>query len=126
MEPMVDIAITNARAYAARHELLLVERLGFGIHGSVHVVEHKLKGKKSASRGERRSPLKPWRRRTREPWLAPAASGAAAGPEADPEALRGLDEELAKAVNAGEGDGTQQTFVVGDLSPAPLRQECPA
>jgi hypothetical protein len=28
---MVDIAIENAGAYAARHELLLVERLGFGI-----------------------------------------------------------------------------------------------
>jgi hypothetical protein len=39
VEPIVDIAIRNARAYAARHRLLLVERLGFGVHGSVHVVE---------------------------------------------------------------------------------------
>jgi hypothetical protein len=31
MEPIVDIAIKNARAYAARHELLLVEQLGFGV-----------------------------------------------------------------------------------------------
>ena len=50
---MVDIAIKNARAYAVRHELLLVERLGFGIHGSVHVVEHKLKRKKSAIKAHR-------------------------------------------------------------------------
>jgi hypothetical protein len=42
MEPVVDIAIKNARAYAARHGLLLVERLGFGIHGSIHVVEDKI------------------------------------------------------------------------------------
>ena len=38
MEPMVDITIKNARAYAARHDLQVVERLGFGVHGSVHVV----------------------------------------------------------------------------------------
>jgi hypothetical protein len=41
MELRVDIAIKNAGAYAARYELRLGERLGFGIHGSVHVVEHK-------------------------------------------------------------------------------------
>jgi hypothetical protein len=41
MEPMVDIAIKNAGAYVARYELRLGERLGFGVHGSVHVVEHK-------------------------------------------------------------------------------------
>ena len=34
---MVDITIKNAVAYAARHELRLGERLGFGVHGSVHV-----------------------------------------------------------------------------------------
>ena len=39
---MVDIAIKNARAYAARHQLMLVERLGFGVHGSVHVAEDKI------------------------------------------------------------------------------------
>jgi len=53
MEPMVDIAIKNAGAYAARYELRLGERLGFGIHGSVHVVEHKLKGDKSAIKSHR-------------------------------------------------------------------------
>jgi hypothetical protein len=45
---MVDIALKNAGAYAARYELRLGERLGFGIHGSVHVVEHKVKRAKSA------------------------------------------------------------------------------
>jgi hypothetical protein len=53
MELMLDITIKNARAYAARHELLLVERLGFGIHGSVHVVEHKVKEDKSAIKAHR-------------------------------------------------------------------------
>ena len=50
---MVDIAIKNARAYAARQGLLLVERLGFGIHGSVHVVEDKIKGNRSAIKAHR-------------------------------------------------------------------------
>ena len=31
---MSDIALTNATAYAARHNLRLAERLGFGIHGT--------------------------------------------------------------------------------------------
>jgi hypothetical protein len=53
MEPMVDIAIKNAGAYATRHELRLGERLGFGIHGSVHVVEHKIKRDKSAIKSHR-------------------------------------------------------------------------
>jgi hypothetical protein len=53
MEPIVDIAIKKARAYAARHELLLVERLGFGVHGSVHVVEDKIKGDRSAIKAHR-------------------------------------------------------------------------
>jgi hypothetical protein len=53
MEPIADIAIKNAWAYAARHELLVVERLGFGIHGSVHVVEHKVKSQRSAIKGLR-------------------------------------------------------------------------
>jgi hypothetical protein len=53
MEPMVDIAIKNAGAYAARYELRLGKRLGFGIHGSVHVVEHKIKGDKSAIKSHR-------------------------------------------------------------------------
>ncbi len=50
---MVDIAIKNAGAYAARYGLRLGERLGFGIHGSVHVVEHKIKGAKSAIKSHR-------------------------------------------------------------------------
>jgi len=50
---MVDIAIENAGAYAARHELLVVERLGFGVHGSVHLVEGKLKGDRSAIKAHR-------------------------------------------------------------------------
>ena len=50
---MVDIAIKNAGAYVARYELRLGERLGFGVHGSVHVVEHKIKGDKSAIKSHR-------------------------------------------------------------------------
>jgi hypothetical protein len=50
---MDDIAIKNAAAYAARYELRLGERLGFGIHGSVHVVEHKVKKAKSAIKSHR-------------------------------------------------------------------------
>jgi hypothetical protein len=53
MEPIVDITIEHAAAYAARHELWLGERLGFGIRGSVHVVEHKTKGAKSAIKSHR-------------------------------------------------------------------------
>jgi hypothetical protein len=53
VEPTVDITIKNARAYAARNDLVVVERLGFGIHGSVHVVEHKIKRKKSAIKAHR-------------------------------------------------------------------------
>jgi hypothetical protein len=45
---MTDIALTNAAAYAARHNLLLGERLGFGIHGTVHVAEYKGKQDRSA------------------------------------------------------------------------------
>jgi len=37
---MKDIALTHAAAYTAKHQLRLVERLGFGIHGTVHVAEH--------------------------------------------------------------------------------------
>jgi hypothetical protein len=40
---MSDITLTNAKAYAARHHLRLAERLGFGIHGTVYVVEHERK-----------------------------------------------------------------------------------
>jgi hypothetical protein len=37
------VKLNNAGANAARYELRLGERLGFGIHGSVHVIEHKIK-----------------------------------------------------------------------------------
>lgn len=37
---MSDIALKNAAAYAAHHHLRLAERLGFGVHGTVHVAEH--------------------------------------------------------------------------------------
>lgn len=37
---MNDIALKKAAAYAARHRLQVAERLGFGIHGTVHVAEH--------------------------------------------------------------------------------------
>ena len=53
MEPIADITIKNAVAYAARYELRLSQRLGFGIHGSVHVVEHKIKRDKSAIKSHR-------------------------------------------------------------------------
>ena len=37
---MSDIALTNAAAYAARYLVRLMERLGFGIHRTVHVAVH--------------------------------------------------------------------------------------
>jgi hypothetical protein len=45
---MSDIALENANAYAMRHQLRLTARLGFGIHGTVHVAEDKIKKDKSA------------------------------------------------------------------------------
>lgn len=36
---MDEETIANAEAYAARHQLRLIERLGFGIHGIVWLVE---------------------------------------------------------------------------------------
>ncbi len=45
---MGDIAQANAAAYAARYQLRLVERLGSGIHGTVHVAEHAGKQDQSA------------------------------------------------------------------------------
>jgi hypothetical protein len=53
MEPLDDITIKKATAYAVRYELRLGERLGFGIHGSVHVAEHKVKRAKSAIKSHR-------------------------------------------------------------------------
>lgn len=45
---MSDILTQNARRYASRHGLRLAERLGFGIHGIVHVVEDNFKPGKAA------------------------------------------------------------------------------
>lgn len=45
---MSDIASAHAAVYAARHHLRLVERLGFGIHGTVHVAERQGKQDQSA------------------------------------------------------------------------------
>jgi len=45
---MEEVFIQNALAYAARHQLQLAERLGFGIHGIIFVAEHKFKGGKTA------------------------------------------------------------------------------
>jgi len=45
---MIDNALKNIEAYAARHGLILSTRLGFGIHGTVHVAEDNHKKRKSA------------------------------------------------------------------------------
>ena len=48
---MSDIALANAATYAARQHLRLAERLGFGIHGTVHVAEHEGKPYYLATKG---------------------------------------------------------------------------
>ena len=50
---MDDALTQNARAFAARHELRLAERLGFGIHGTVFVAEGNTKPGKSAIKAHR-------------------------------------------------------------------------
>jgi len=45
---VADISAKNAEAYAARYGLRIIERLGFGIHGTVHVAEGKIKTENSA------------------------------------------------------------------------------
>lgn len=45
---MEDVFIQNALAYASRHRLQLAERLGFGIHGIIHVAENKSAGGQTA------------------------------------------------------------------------------
>ncbi len=45
---MSDIALTNATAYAARYNLRIAERLGHGVHGTVHVAEYSGKADRSA------------------------------------------------------------------------------
>jgi hypothetical protein len=45
---VVDIVLKNAGIYAERYGLRLAERLGFGIHGTVHVAEAKVNKDRSA------------------------------------------------------------------------------
>ncbi len=39
-----DFILKNALACAARHQLQLAERLGFGVHGMIFVAENKSPG----------------------------------------------------------------------------------
>ena len=50
---MEEILMQNARAYAAQHGLQLGQRLGFGIHGIIHVAEDNLKAGKTAIKAHR-------------------------------------------------------------------------
>jgi len=50
---MNETPAQNARAYVFRHELHLAERLGFGIHGIVHVAEGNPQSGKSAIKAHR-------------------------------------------------------------------------
>jgi hypothetical protein len=50
---MEEILIQNARAYASRHQLQLAERLGFGIHGIIHVARDNVKSGKTALKAHR-------------------------------------------------------------------------
>ena len=50
---MDEVLIQNAQAYAARHQLHLAERLGFGIHGIIFVAENKSQGGKTAIKAHR-------------------------------------------------------------------------
>ena len=50
---MEEVFIQNALAYAARHQLQLAERLGFGVHGIIFVAENKPKGGKTAVKAHR-------------------------------------------------------------------------
>ncbi len=52
---MDDVFIQNALTYAARHQLQLAERLGFGIHGIIYVAENKSGGGKTAVKVHRES-----------------------------------------------------------------------
>ena len=45
---MDEVFIQNALTYASHHHLQLAERLGFGIHGIIHVAEDKSSGGKTA------------------------------------------------------------------------------
>jgi len=45
---MEQNSIQNARSYASLHDLRLVERLGFGIHGTIFVAENNTKPGRTA------------------------------------------------------------------------------
>jgi serine kinase of HPr protein (carbohydrate metabolism regulator) len=60
---MEEAVIKNALAYAARHQLELAERLGFGIHGMIFVAKHKAKGGRTAVKAHRE--LEPYLRERR-------------------------------------------------------------
>jgi hypothetical protein len=53
---MSDISLTNTAAYAARYNLRLGERLGFGIHGTVRAVIYEGKQDQSAIKAHRSAP----------------------------------------------------------------------
>lgn len=57
---MEETLITNAQAYASRHQLQLAERLGFGIHGIIFATENKLVGGLTAIKAHR--DLEPYQR----------------------------------------------------------------
>jgi hypothetical protein len=52
---MDDVFIQNAQAYAAKHQLQLAERLGYGIHGIIFVAENKSASGKTAVKVHRES-----------------------------------------------------------------------
>jgi len=57
---MEEILIQNSCAYAFRHQLELAERLGFGIHGIIHVARDNAKSGKTALKAHRS--LEPYQR----------------------------------------------------------------
>jgi hypothetical protein len=54
---MIDIALKNAEAYAARHELRIITKLGVEIHGTVQAVEDKIKPENSAVKAQSHGPI---------------------------------------------------------------------
>jgi hypothetical protein len=57
---MEKAVIQNAIVYASQRQLLLAERLGFGIHGIIYVAEGKSAGGRSAVKAHRE--IEPYRR----------------------------------------------------------------
>lgn len=50
---MDDVFIQNAQAYATQHQLDLVERLGFGVHGIIYGTENKSESGSTAVKAHR-------------------------------------------------------------------------